>query len=105
VHDIPLMVFRIALNHVGCRAAYQRSNTPLPDLLEAVRITRPELVVLAAAAPSHLEDVAGELAERGARQPVAVAGAGATAILAARTGARLLSGDPVSEAETVARQR
>lgn len=105
LHDIPLMVFGIALNRVGWRVTYLGSNTPLPELLQAVDLTRPELVVLAAVAPGRFEDVADGLAELAGRHALALAGAGATPALAARTGARLLSGDPVSEAETVAHLR
>jgi DNA-binding transcriptional MerR regulator len=105
LHDIPLMVFGIALNRVGWRVTYLGSSTPLSELREAVDLTRPALVVLAAVVPSRFEDVAGELAELGSRHPLALAGAGASPALAARTGARLLSGDPVSAAETVAQLR
>jgi DNA-binding transcriptional MerR regulator len=105
LHDIPLMVFGIALNRVGWRVTYLGGNTPLSELLETVDVTRPELVVLAAVAASRFEDVADDLAELGGRQALALAGAGASPALAARTGARLLSGDPVSAAETVARLR
>lgn len=101
-HDIPLMIFGIALNRVGWRVTYLGSSTPMSELLEAVDVARPELVVLAAVAASRFEDVADELAELSGRHALALAGAGATPALAARTGARLLSGDPVSEAETVA---
>ena len=103
LHDLPLLVFGIALNRLGWRVTYLGSNTPLSELREAVDVTRPELVVLAAVAASRFEDVAGELADLSARHALALAGAGATAAVAAPTRARLLSGDPVSAAETVAR--
>jgi MerR family transcriptional regulator, light-induced transcriptional regulator len=105
LHDIPLMVFGIALNRVGWRVTYLGSNTPVSELLQTVDAARPELVVLAAVAVSRFEDVAAELAELSSRHALALAGAGATAAVAAQAGARLLSGDPVSEAETLARSR
>lgn len=105
LHDIPLMIFGIALNRAGWRVTYLGSNTPLSDLRQAVEVTQPDLVVLAAVASSHLAAVADELSELGSRYPVAVAGSGANAVLADRIGARLLSGDPVTEAETVGRSR
>ena len=105
LHDIPLLVFGIALHRVGWRVTCLGGNTPLSDLLSAVDLAKPDLVVLAAVAAKRFEDVAGELAELGRRHPLALAGAGATAAVTARTGARLLSGDPVSVAETAARVR
>lgn len=105
LHDIPLMIFGIALNRVGWRVTYLGSNTPLPDLRQAVEVTEPDLVVLAAVASNTLADIADELTELGSRYPVAIAGSGATAALADRIGARLLSGDPVTEAETMGRSR
>ncbi len=105
LHDLPLMVFGITLNRVGWRVTYLGSDTPPAELLEAVDIAHPELVVLAAVAANRFEDVADELAELAGRHTLALAGAGASPALAARTGARLLSGDPVSEAETVAQLR
>jgi DNA-binding transcriptional MerR regulator len=103
LHDLPLMIFGIALNRLGWRVTYLGSNTPLSELLEAVDATRPDLVVLAAAAASRFQDVAAELTELSRRHELGVAGAGADAALAQRVGARLLSSDPVTEAQAVAR--
>jgi DNA-binding transcriptional MerR regulator len=102
LHDIPLMAFGIALHRLGWRVTYLGSNTPVAELRQTVEVTRPELIVLAAVEPDRFAQVAKELAGLSRRYPVALAGAGADATLARRTGARLLSGDPVTAAETVA---
>jgi DNA-binding transcriptional MerR regulator len=102
LHDIPLMAFGIALHRLGWRVTYLGSSTPLAELRQTVEVTRPELIVLAAVEPDRFAQVAKDLAGLSRRYPVALAGAGADAALAKRTGARLLSGDPVTAAETVA---
>ncbi len=102
LHDIPLMAFGIALHRLGWRITYLGSNTPLAELRQTVQVTRPELIVLAAVEPDRFAQVAKELAALSRRYPVALAGAGANAAVATRTGARLLSGDPVTAALTVA---
>jgi DNA-binding transcriptional MerR regulator len=102
LHDLPLMMFGIALHQVGWRVTYLGSSTPLAELRQTVEVTRPELVVLAAVESGRFSDVARDLAVLSGSCPVALAGAGADADLARRAGARLLSGDPVTAAETVA---
>ena len=102
LHDIPLMAFGIALHRLGWRVTYLGSSTPLAELRQTVELTGPELIVLAAVEPDRFAQVAKELARLSRHYPVALAGAGADAALARRTGARLLPGDPVTAAETVA---
>lgn len=104
-HDLPLMVFGIALNRVGWTVTYLGINTPVLELTRIVDATRPDLVVLAATVPDRFEAIAGELAELGRQSPLALAGAGASAGLAEAAGARFLGGDPVTEAEAVGRLR
>jgi DNA-binding transcriptional MerR regulator len=105
LHDLPLMIFGIALNRLGWRVTYLGSNTPLTELLEAVEATRPDLVVLSSVASGRFRAIAAALPELSSRCQLALAGAGAHAALARRVGARVLSGDPVSEAQAVARVR
>jgi DNA-binding transcriptional MerR regulator len=104
-HDLPLMIFGIALNRLGWRVTYLGSNTPLAELLDAVEATHPDIVVLAAVTSQRFEDVAAGLRKLSRRYPLALAGAGAHAAVARRVSARLLAGDPVSEAHTVADTR
>jgi methanogenic corrinoid protein MtbC1 len=91
----------VALHRHGWRIDYLGANTPLGDLTEAVAETRPDLVVLAAAAPELFDQVSGELAKLARTVRLAVAGAGAGRALARAVGARLLADDPVTAAELV----
>ncbi|NMM25422.1 MAG: cobalamin B12-binding domain-containing protein [Phycicoccus sp.] len=98
VHDLALLVFGIVLNRRGWRVQYLGASTPLPDMIQVTAQTRPSLVVLAATTPERFEAVLPELSTLAEMAPLVLAGAGATAELAQRIGARVLSGDPVSAA-------
>ena len=101
LHDLALMVFGIVLNRNGWRIDYLGMSTPVDELTRTVDARRPDLVVLAATLPENLEPFAAQLTALAQRAPLALAGAGATAEIAAVVGARLLTGDPVTEAENV----
>ncbi len=98
-HDLALMMFGIVLHRNGWRIGYLGANTPVGELARAAGVSRPDLVVLAAARPGALEPIRAELTALARRFPLALAGAGATAQIAATVGARLMAGDPVTEAE------
>jgi DNA-binding transcriptional MerR regulator len=99
LHDLALMVFGIVLNRNGWRIDYLGMNTPVDELARTVDARRPDLVVLAATLPETLEPHATQLTALARRVPLALAGAGATPQVAGAVGARLLTGDPVTEAE------
>src|ERR1022692_385900 len=101
LHDLALMVFGIVLNRNGWRIDYLGMSTPVEELTRTVDARRPDLVVLAATLPEILEPFATQLTALAQRAPLALAGAGATPQIAAAVGARLLAGDPVTEAENV----
>jgi DNA-binding transcriptional MerR regulator len=101
LHDLALMVFGIMLNRSGWRIDYLGMSTPVDELTRTVDARRPDLVVLAATRPENLEPLAPQLATLAQHAPLALAGAGATPELAATVGARLLTGDPVTEAGNV----
>ena len=61
--------------------------------------------MLAATRPEFLDPLRAELAALARRAPLALAGAGATAQLARLTGAQLMGGDLVAEAELAGRSR
>jgi MerR family transcriptional regulator, light-induced transcriptional regulator len=101
LHDLALMVFGIMLNRNGWRIDYLGMSTPgrgtYPDSRpDAPRPRRPS---------RHLarEPRAPHNAAHRARpaRPLALAGPGATPQIASAVGARLLAGDPVTEAENV----
>jgi len=98
LHDLALMAFGIVLNRNGWRIDYLGMNTPVEELTRTVDARRPDLVVLAATLPENLEPHATQLTALAQRAPLALAGAGATAQIATAVGARLLAGDPVTEA-------
>jgi methanogenic corrinoid protein MtbC1 len=99
LHDLALMVYGIVLNRRGWRIDYFGANTPLDELTRAVDATRPDLIVLAATLTESLRPRRATLAALARRAPLALAGAGATPRLAKAVGARLMAGDPVTEAE------
>jgi DNA-binding transcriptional MerR regulator len=101
LHDLALMIFGIILNGNGWRIDYLGMITPVDELTRTVAMRRPDLVVLAATLPENLEPLAPQLTTLAQHAPLALAGAGATPELADAVGARLLTGDPVTEAENV----
>ena len=103
LHELALMMFGIVLHRNGWRIDYLGTNTPVSELARVAAASRPDLVVLAATVPQGLEPFREDLTSVARHTPLALAGAGATAELAAAVGARLMPGDPVTEAEQVAR--
>jgi len=99
LHDMALMVFGIVLHSNGWRIGYLGASTPVEELERAVEASSPDLVVLASTLPETLEPLGPELASLARHAPLALAGAGATAQIARAAGARLMAGDPVTEAE------
>ena len=104
-HDLALMIFGVALNRHGWRIDYLGVDTPIGELTRTAAARLPDLVVLAATQPGTLEPLAAELATLAGTAPLALAGAGAAAQLAAAVGARRLDTDPVTAAETIGRPR
>jgi MerR family transcriptional regulator, light-induced transcriptional regulator len=105
LHELALMMFGIVLHRNGWRIDYLGTNTPVSELARVAAASRADLVVLAATVPQSLEPFREELASVARRTPLALAGAGATAELATAVGAQLMPGDPVTEAEQVAKSR
>jgi DNA-binding transcriptional MerR regulator/methylmalonyl-CoA mutase cobalamin-binding subunit len=101
-HDIPLLMFGIALGNRGWRITYLGQRTPAEDLLKAVDALRPQLVVLGSPRADAYNDLITPLRNLVRGVQVAIGGAGATADLAQRMGAILLEGDPISAAARVA---
>lgn len=101
LHDLALMAFGIILAQGGWAITYLGASTPVAELAAAVEHAAPDLVVVAAADPARFEPVEEELRAVARLAPLAVAGAAATPDLARRLGARLLGGDPVTEAELI----
>jgi MerR family transcriptional regulator, light-induced transcriptional regulator len=102
-HDLGLLAFGVTLYRRGFRIIYLGPDTPIATIHQATERLAPDLVVLAGTVPEPFAAHADAIAELARRSTVALGGAGATAELAARTGARLLDQDPVSAAEHLSR--
>jgi MerR family transcriptional regulator, light-induced transcriptional regulator len=100
-HDIALLAFGIVLHRSGWRVDYIGADTPVGELVRTAAETRPALAVLAATAPERFAGVTNDLARLAAIVPLVLAGAGASAALASAVGARILDGDPVTEAQAL----
>jgi DNA-binding transcriptional MerR regulator len=99
LHDLPLLAFGIVLHRNGWRVEYLGADTPIGDVASVAAATSADLAVLVAAIPGRLDPLVPALAELAAAVPLAIAGAGASPAIAAAAGARLLTRDPVTEAE------
>jgi DNA-binding transcriptional MerR regulator len=98
-HDLGLVSFGLALRARGWRIAFLGPDTPMGTLIETTDLLGPQLVVVSATAPQRLSRVRDELTALGRAAPLALAGAGARPALAEAVGAKLMAGDPVTEAE------
>jgi DNA-binding transcriptional MerR regulator len=98
-HDLALLAFGIVLHRSGWRVEYLGANTPVADLIRTARDVHADLVVVAAVTPERFAGHTADLARLASIVPLAVAGAGATRSIAQAVGARLLTEDPITEAE------
>lgn len=101
LHDMALMIFGIVLSRNGWRIDYLGMSTPVEELTRTADARHPDLVVLAVTRPENLVPLAAQLTALARHSPLALAGAGATPEIAAAVGARLLAGDPVTEAANI----
>lgn len=101
-HCLGLIAFGIALHDAGWRVVFLGADCPLPVAAEAARLTRAQLVVVAATLAQHLAGRTAELARLAGGVPTAVGGAGTSAALAEHCGASWLDGDPIAAAAAVA---
>jgi MerR family transcriptional regulator, light-induced transcriptional regulator len=81
------------------------ASTPVEEPERAAGASHPGLAVLAAARAEALEPLPPELAALARRAPLALTGASSTAQIATAAGARLMAGDPVTEAERAGSSR
>jgi MerR family transcriptional regulator, light-induced transcriptional regulator len=102
LHDLPLIVFGLALRRHGWRITFLGPDTPLATLAETAAEADPDLVVVCATIAEHLERHPRELASLAQARPLAIAGAGASPELASQLGCELLRGDPLTAAAGVA---
>ena len=98
-HDLGLLMFGIVLHRCGWRVEYLGASTPIAELARTAVESGADIAVLAAATRDHFDGLTGDLTQLTHQVPLALAGAGATRALADATGARLLTTDPVTEAQ------
>ena len=101
-HDLPLVVFGLALREEGWRITFLGADTPVATLASTAEALDPAAIVVSATREETLAAVAEALAAATRRLPLWVGGAGATEELAARAGARLLAAGPLEEAARLA---
>ena len=100
-HDLPLVMFGLALWRQGWRIIFLGSDTPIASLRAAADAADPAIVVLAAADAARFAEVERELGDLADHMTLALAGHGASQRLTERIGAVLLTDDPVTAAEHV----
>jgi MerR family transcriptional regulator, light-induced transcriptional regulator len=105
LHDLPLLVFGVALHRNGWRIVYLGADTPLADLARTAEEKHPDVVILAAVAPQRFQESIPDLTILARIAPLRLAGAGATAGVADTVGATVLAGDPITEAQRLTPQR
>jgi MerR family transcriptional regulator, light-induced transcriptional regulator len=97
-HDLPLIMFGLALREQGWRIAFLGADTPVASVAEAAERLDPALVVVSAVRAESLARERSALRALARDRRLALAGAGADAAVARAVGAELLAGDPVSAA-------
>ena len=100
-HDLALLAFGVVLHRNGWRVEYLGADTPVEEVTRAAADLAADLAVLAATLRGRFDGRGAALAELAGVVPLALAGRGATAAAAHTAGARLLTGDPVTEAEAM----
>jgi DNA-binding transcriptional MerR regulator len=104
-HDLGLLAFGITLQRQGWRIVYLGPDTPIATIHHAIGSIASDLVVLTSTVPEPFAAHADAITDLARHTTVAIGGAGATAELATRTGARLLDTDPVTAAERLGQIR
>jgi MerR family transcriptional regulator, light-induced transcriptional regulator len=97
-HDLPLIMFGLALRAKGWRVIFLGADTPLASIAEAATDLRPALVAVSAVQADTFSRERAGLAAVARDFRVALAGAGADPALASSIGADVLAGDPVAAA-------
>lgn len=101
-HDLPLLIFGIALRAHGWRISFLGANTPLESVVHAVEMLAPAGVVVSGTVPGVFEGLTDGLREAAERAPLYLAGAASSEELARAAHGTYLDGDLVVAARTVA---
>jgi DNA-binding transcriptional MerR regulator len=98
LHDLPLIIFGLALRARGWRITFLGPDTPVSTVAETAQRLAPVLVVVSAAQAGRLEAAGAELRALARKQPLAIAGTGADHALARKLRCRALPADPLAAA-------
>ena len=96
-HDLGLVIFGLALRDRGWRVTFLGPDTPIETIAAAAEHLAPAAIVLCALTDAPLAEALAPIARLAETQHVYVGGSGADAEFAGRTGAHLLTGDPVDD--------
>ncbi|WP_327636692.1 cobalamin B12-binding domain-containing protein [Kribbella sp. NBC_00482] len=99
LHDIALLSFGLVLRRSGWRVVFLGADSPTGDIQRTADALGPDLVMLAASDASRFDAIRPELVQLAQGRPLALAGPGASAELAAAVGAQYVDDDPVTAAE------
>ncbi len=94
-HTLGLICLGLVLAERDWRITYLGADTPVEQVIDCSASVEPDVVVLCALDARHLAGRAAALTTLGARYRTIIAGTGASAELAARTGTELADADPV----------
>jgi DNA-binding transcriptional MerR regulator len=100
-HDLPLIMFGLALRERGWRIIFLGADTPASTVAETADQLAPALVVVSAVNAAALRREAPILETLARAHRLALAGRGADPGLAESLGCRLLAGDPTAAAASV----
>lgn len=100
-HDLPLIVFGLALRNRGWRIVFLGADTPAGTVADTADQLGPALVVVSAVQAEALRRDAPALEAVARNHRLTLAGDGAEPALARAIGGELLAGDPVTAAASV----
>jgi MerR family transcriptional regulator, light-induced transcriptional regulator len=100
-HDLPLIVFGLALRARGWRIVFLGADSPVASIAETAERLGPALVVVSSVTPRGFRREAAAFAALAREHRLAIAGAGTGERLAESLGSSLLRGDPVAAAGTL----
>ena len=107
-HDIILLSFGVLLGRAGWRIRYLGTDTPIPSLASACRISHPAAVVVASRRPTGFRSHSDALRRLASEYPLWIAGRGATPRVIEELEAHVLGPDlaaGVAELTSMARAR
>ena len=100
-HDLPLIIFGLALRGRGWRIVFLGADTPAASIADTAERLSAALIVVTSVTPRGFRREADTLAAIAREHRLAIAGAGASERLAESLGSSLLQGDPVAAASEI----